>query len=135
MATRFTITNRSESRHCCFTHSVVDTQTAAEGFEEDDTFEPKIMCETFSEEDAVMISNALNIGDRRCDGKMAFKPINSAPKNQEILLGYENGDISIGSLKYSEICNEWMFIQNKGVAKKKPIAWSECPVFNTKEFL
>lgn len=74
-----------------------------------------------------------------CAGKSmdiedGFKPIDSAPKNQAILLGYKNGDIEIGHLRYNELCNEWRFSPIKGISSRQPVAWCEYPPFDPNLF-
>jgi hypothetical protein len=49
---RYKITRKSESGHCCFTHTIVDTEDDSES-----------ICECFSEENAITICSALNGGE------------------------------------------------------------------------
>lgn len=52
---RFIIVDFSVSAHCCFTHSIVDTSKGqTNGFWND------VICECFTEEDAVLILEAVN---------------------------------------------------------------------------
>lgn len=57
---RFIIVDYSESMHCCFSNTILDTLNIIEDYPESETSSPKIMCETFDKESAVLICNALN---------------------------------------------------------------------------
>jgi len=60
MAHRYKIVDESQSAHCCFSHTVVDTSRPKmiAGKHYKDQYE--IVCECFDEEDAVLVRDALN---------------------------------------------------------------------------
>jgi len=61
MTNRYIILNESQSAHCCFTHSVIDTKEGVEDYSNKETiYWKKCIAETFSLEDAKLIVNALN---------------------------------------------------------------------------
>lgn len=57
---RYKIADGSQSAHCCFTHTVVDTTQPVMigGDHYDNQFE--VICECFTLEDAQLVTNALN---------------------------------------------------------------------------
>lgn len=58
---RYIILDKSDSGHCCFTHSIIDTKDGLEEYSTQDNLCWKnCIAETFCEEDAELIVNALN---------------------------------------------------------------------------
>lgn len=65
---RYTVVNESQSCHCCFKYTVVDTNDPVilNGKHYNNRYEP--MCETFTKEDAELICAALNNHDLKRNG-------------------------------------------------------------------
>jgi hypothetical protein len=76
-----------------------------------------------------------------------WKPINTAPKDREILLAYKDGSISIGAydetgyinssmtgaftdIRKEELLKTYFGTTHFKVWDKQPIAWQELPVFD-----
>lgn len=62
---RYKVVNESVSCHCCFSHSVVDTEKPTMlsdnvQYEKDGVLQYEQICECFNEKDAKRICNALN---------------------------------------------------------------------------
>lgn len=64
---RFKVVEGSESKHCCFDATVVDTTKPWSA----DRYEP--VCECFESEDAKMIADALNASERLAEADAAAK--------------------------------------------------------------
>ncbi len=62
MSDRFIVVNESLSAHCCFGYTIVDTSHGKESFGD---YWKKTMCETFEEEEAIIICAALNEYQKR----------------------------------------------------------------------
>ncbi len=67
---RYIIVNGSQSAHCCFEYTIVDTWAGKEQFEHRSSWN-RTMCEVFVEEEAKTICDALN-------GRYADKPTETA---------------------------------------------------------
>jgi len=61
MSERYKVVEGSESAHCCFEATVVDTQTPNPSFRN----EPDWVCECFDMEIAQKIADALNAANRK----------------------------------------------------------------------
>ena len=58
---RFIIIDKSDSGHCCFECSIVDTSFGKENYStKENVYWKKSICETLYKEDAVLICDALN---------------------------------------------------------------------------
>lgn len=54
---RYIIVDRSVSAHCCFGYTIIDTAAGKESYGD---YWKRSMCETFEEEEAKIICDALN---------------------------------------------------------------------------
>ena len=66
MSARYKVDEGSESAHCCFEATVVDTQTPHPSFRN----EPDWVCECFDMEIAQKIADALNASHRKQGGNV-----------------------------------------------------------------
>ena len=58
MSERYRVIEGSQSAHCCFEYTVVDTAKPSNDYEGDVSYEA--VCECFEREDADLIAKALN---------------------------------------------------------------------------
>lgn len=57
---RYKIVEESQSAHCCFSHTVVDTTRPRTIGDEHYNNSYEAVCECFEEEDAILVCSALN---------------------------------------------------------------------------